>query len=145
MHEYAKHIAVFQYGMKHNIKFVRLHESNDISPIRELSHKKRPLCHKNLFCCAGALQDTLIRVWDGLFALLCQDFYFGSSILHTFLGGREVKCARTQSQKYEAGKVMFERELVDWLFFYIWLMVYFYSNLLVYFSQVCPLHKASWT
>lgn len=62
MREYAKSIAAFQYGMKHNIKLEGLHESNDISPIRELSHKKRALCHKHLFCYAGSLQDVLIRV-----------------------------------------------------------------------------------
>lgn len=62
MHEYVKSIAVFHDGMKHNIKLVRLHESNDISLIREPSHKQKALCHKNLFCCEGSLQDVLVRV-----------------------------------------------------------------------------------
>lgn len=71
---------------------------------------------------------------------------FGSLILHTFLGGREVKCARIQFQKCEAGKFMFERDLVGAVaFLCILLIVDFYSSLLMCFSKACPLHKASCT
>lgn len=63
-----------------------------------------------------------------------------------FLGGREVKCARIQFQKREAGKFTFERQLFRAVaFLCILLMVDFYSSLLMCFSTACPLHKAACT